>query len=106
MATNDFIGLSPELLKARANEVRNLAAEYDATYTRLKSIVESLNEIWKGPSQQDMYNIFRESETSFKSVKSGLENYAVAMEYAVTSTVDTDQNVTNKNRVTLESAFR
>lgn len=101
----DHIGLSPEMLSARAKEVRNLRGEYDETIRRLRNIVNSLNEVWSGDSQTAFVQMFEEAQPTFTKFSNGLEQYAATMDASVADMINTDQARASKNRAALEGMF-
>ena len=101
----DNISLSPELLKARAKEVRNLRGEYDETIRRLRNIVNALNEVWVGESQTAFVQMFEEAQPTFTEFSNGLEQYAATMDATVEEMVSKDQERASKNRAALENMF-
>ena len=46
-----IIQITPEVLNSKANEVRSLKSQHDDTMAKLRSLVLSLNETWKGEAQ-------------------------------------------------------
>lgn len=101
----DNISVSPELLKARSKEVRNLRGEYDETIRRLRNIVNSLNEVWVGEAQTAFVQMFEEAQPTFTKFSNGLEQYAATMDATVAEMVSTDQARASKNRAALEGMF-
>ena len=101
----DNISVSPELLKARAKEVRNLRGEYDETIRRLRNIVNALNEVWVGEAQTAFVQMFEEAQPTFTKFSNGLEQYAATMDATVAEMVSTDQARASKNRAALEGMF-
>ena len=101
----DNISLSPELLKARAKEVRNLRGEYDETIRRLRNIVNALNEVWVGEAQTAFVQMFEEAQPTFTKFSNGLEQYAATMDATVEEMVSKDQERASKNRAALENMF-
>lgn len=101
----DKIAVSPELLSAKAKEVRSLKAEYDESIRRLSNLVYALDQIWTGESQKAFIQSFEEAKPVFNKFSNGIESYAATMDSTVADMVATDQNIASKNRATLQSSF-
>ena len=86
-----LIQVTPELLRAKATEVRNLRNEHDDSMTRLKSLVHALNEIWKGESQDAFVAKFDGMQSTFTNFSEMLEDYAKAMDAAANRFEQADQ---------------
>lgn len=102
----DSIGVSPELLRARAKEVRNLRGEYDDTIRKLRNLILALDQVWSGDSQKAFIQSFEEAQPTFTKFSNGLEQYAKTMDETVADMISTDQARASKNRAVLESSFR
>ena len=46
-----LIQVTPDLLTAKASELRNLKAEHDETMSKMKTLIYGLNDVWKGDAQ-------------------------------------------------------
>lgn len=88
-----IIQVTPELLNAKATEVRALKSQHDDTMAKLRSLVLSLNEIWKGESQDAFVTKFESMQSSFTSFSEMLEGYAKLMDTAARELQNTDQSL-------------
>lgn len=88
-----IIQLTPELLNAKAAEVRALKSQHDDTMAKLRSLVLSLNEIWKGDSQDAFVAKFESMQGSFTSFSEMLEGYAKLMDIAARDFQNTDHDL-------------
>lgn len=86
-----IIQVTPELLNAKANEVRNLRATHDDTMAKLRTLVMSLNENWKGAAQDAFVAKFESMQSSFTNFSETLEGYAKLMDTAAKELQNTDQ---------------
>ena len=86
-----IIQVTPELLNAKATEVRALKSQHDDTMAKLRPLVLSLNEIWKGESQDAFVTKFESMQSSFTSFSEMLEGYAKLMDTAARELQNTDQ---------------
>ena len=87
------IQITPEVLKAKAAEVRNLKSQHDETMAKLQTLVHSLNDTWKGESQTAFVQKFDSMKTSFTNFSNTLESYAKMMETAAREMQNTDQSL-------------
>lgn len=75
-----LIQVTPELLEAKANEVRGLKSEHDEVMTKMKSLVHSLEEQWKGEAQTAFVEKFDGMQSTFNDFSEMLEGYASLMD--------------------------
>ena len=86
-----IIQVTPEVLTAKAGEVRGLKTQHDDTMAKLRSLVLSLNETWKGEAQDAFVAKFESMQAEFTSFSEMLEGYAKLMETAARELQNTDQ---------------
>lgn len=72
--------VNPETLRAKANDVRNYRSQHDEIITRLKALVNGLNETWQGNAQTAFVSNFEGMQPTFAQFSELLEGYAKAME--------------------------
>lgn len=96
-----IIQVTPELLNSKANEVRSLKATHDDTMAKLRTLVLSLNETWKGEAQDAFVAKFESMQSNFTSFSNMLENYAKLMDTAARELQSTDQSL----KTTMQSSF-
>lgn len=90
-----IIQITPEVLTSKAAEVRSLKATHDDTMAKLKTLVHSLNETWKGTAQDAFVAKFESMQGSFTSFSEMLEGYAKLMDVAAREMENTDNTIRN-----------
>lgn len=75
-----IIQLTPELLKAKANDLRALKSTHDEAMTKMRSLIRGMNEVWKGKSQDALVNKYESMQPTFNSFSQMLEDYARLMD--------------------------
>ena len=86
-----MIQITPEVLNAKAGEVRTLRSQHDETMSKLRSLVLSLNETWKGEAQDAFVAKFESMQATFTNFSEMLEGYAKLMDTAARELQSTDQ---------------
>ena len=71
------IQVTPELLREKSNEVRNLKEENVAVIQKLTTLVNGLSEIWQGEAQSAFQTKFESMRSTFTQFEELLESYAV-----------------------------
>ena len=87
------IQVTPELLEAKAGEVRQLRAQHDEVMAKMKTLVHSLNEKWKGEAQDAFVAKFDSMQTTFTNFSEMLESYAKMMDTSAKTLRETDQTL-------------
>lgn len=85
------IQVTPELLQAKANEVRSLRNNHDETMASLKNLIMALNEQWKGEAQDAFVAKYESMQPVFTNFSEMLEGYAQLMDTAAKELQATDQ---------------
>lgn len=93
-----MIQITPELLESKASEVRGLRSNHDETMTKLRNLIYSLNEQWKGKAQTALVNKFESMQATFTSFSEMLEDYAVKMTKSAQIMRQTDIDLSNMNK--------
>lgn len=88
-----IIQVTPEVLNSKATEVRSLKSQHDDTIAKLRSLVLSLNETWKGEAQDAFVAKFESMQPTFSSFSEMLEGYAKLMDAAARELQATDQSL-------------
>lgn len=88
-----LIQVTPELLTSKASEVRQLRAQHDEVMAKMKTLVHSLNEQWKGEAQDAFVAKFDSMQTTFTNFSEMLENYAKMMDTSAKTLQETDQSL-------------
>jgi len=95
------IQVTPELLSSKASEVRSHKATHDDTMAKLRALVRSLNDNWKGEAQDAFVAKFESMQPSFTAFSEMLEGYAKLMDTAAREIQSTDQAL----KSTMQSSF-
>lgn len=88
-----IIQVTPELLTSKAGEVRQLRAQHDEVMAKMKTLVHSLNEQWKGEAQEAFVAKFDSMQSTFTSFSEMLESYATMMDTSARTLQETDQSL-------------
>ncbi len=91
-----MIQITPEVLSAKASEVRSLKSQHDDTMARLRTLILSLNDTWKGEAQNAFVAKFEGMQGNFTSFSNMLEEYAMLMDTAARELEATDQRLRAK----------
>ena len=90
------IQVTPELLEAKAKEVRNLRSQHDDVMARIGSLVHSLNDQWKGEAQTAFVDKFDSMQPTFTSFSEMINNYAALLDDSARIMAETDQALKNQ----------
>lgn len=88
-----LIQVTPELLTSKASEVRQLRAQHDEVMAKMKTLVHSLNEQWKGEAQDAFVAKFDSMQSTFTNFSEMLESYAKMMDTSAKTLQETDQSL-------------
>ena len=86
-----IIQVTPELLESKAGEVRNLKSLHDELMAKMKTLVHSLNEQWKGEAQDAFVAKFDSMQPTFTNFSEMLESYAKIMDTSAKTLREADQ---------------
>ncbi len=89
------IQITPELLEAKAGELRKLRGNHDSNMQAMANLIRGLNEIWKGEAQTAFINKYESMQSQFKQFSEMLEQYAVLMDTSAKGFRDTDVGLKN-----------
>lgn len=87
------IQVTPEVLTAKASEVRSMKSQHDDIISKLTTLVRSLNETWKGEAQSAFVSKYESMQSTFTSFSEMLEGYAKLMDTAAKELQATDQSL-------------
>ena len=93
MSSSPTIQVSPDVLRAKAAEVRKYKSQHDEVITRLRTLVNGLNETWKGDAQTAFINSFESMRGTFKNFSEMLESYAKRMDAAANQLQEIDASL-------------
>ncbi|MBP5418071.1 MAG: WXG100 family type VII secretion target [Clostridiales bacterium] len=88
-----LIQVTPDLLNAKATELRGIKDEHDQTMVRMRNLILSLNEIWKGDAQDAFVAKYESMQSTFTAFSQMLEQYAVLMNTSAAKMQETDQSL-------------
>ncbi len=88
-----LIQVTPEQLHQSANEVRRCQTSQDENMNKIKSLMYSLNESWKGEAQEAFMVKFQKAEQAYIKLSFVLEEYANLMDKTANEFKATDNNM-------------
>lgn len=86
-----LIQVTPDLLTGKATELRGYASTHADEMQKIKTLVNGLNEVWKGDAQDAFVQKFESMQPTFNQFAEMLEGYAKLMDTAAKQLGDTDQ---------------
>jgi WXG100 family type VII secretion target len=86
-----LIQVTPDLLEAKAAEVRSLKAEHDEVMAKMGSLVHALDEIWRGDAQAAFVAKFEGMQPTLNNFAEMLENYATLMDTSARTLREADE---------------
>ena len=90
-----LIQITPDSLRVQARTVRNYKVQQEQNIQRIRNIVLSLNDSWKGAAQDAFVAKFQSMDHTYRRFSDVLEEYAMLMETAANDFQNTDQNMRN-----------
>ena len=84
------IQVTPDMLSGKANELRGLKANHDEAMAKMRTLIMSLNEIWKGEAQTAYINKYESMQATFTSFSEMIEGYAKLMDTTATTMQEQD----------------
>lgn len=88
-----LIQITPENLRSQANAIRKCRYEQETNINKLKKLVYSLEDSWKGEAQDAFVIKFQSMDSVYRKLYDVLEQYANLMEKAANEMQSTDQNI-------------
>ena len=88
-----IIQVTPELLTSKAAELRGLKATHDETMAKMRTLITSLNDVWKGDAQAAYVNKYESMQSTFTSFSEMLEGYAKLMDTTSAKLQETDSGL-------------
>lgn len=90
-----LIQITPETLKSQASTVRKYKTDQEQTMKRIRDLVLSLSDSWKGEAQDAFAAKFQSMDHTYRQLSQVLESYAKLMDKAANELQATDQNLKN-----------
>lgn len=84
------IQVTPDMLNAKASELRGLKTEHDQAMAKMGTLIRSLNDIWKGEAQNAYLNKYESMQSTFTSFSEMIEGYARLMDTTATTMQEQD----------------
>lgn len=88
-----MIQVTPETLRSKAANVRSYKSQHDDVMAKIKNLVMSLNEVWKGEAQTAFVSKYESMQPTFTNFSEMLEGYAKLMDTAANELEATDQSL-------------
>ena len=88
-----LIQVTPELLRGKSTELRGLKQQHDDAMTRMRTLMQGLNEIWKGTAQDALLAKYESMQGTFANFSEMLDDYAKLMDPAATQLETTDSQL-------------
>ena len=98
MASNSTIQITPELLRNESKNVRKIKSDHDAQMNNLFKIVRSLENQWKGKSQDAFVENFEAMKPTFEKFSKMLEEYAALMDLSAAQMESKDADLASQIR--------
>lgn len=86
-----IIQITPESLKSESTSLRTLKSEHEAEMKKLRQLVLSLNEQWKGEAQDAFVSKYMELQPQFTKFIELLEGHARLMDTSAQELENTDK---------------
>lgn len=93
-----MIQLTPDIMRTNAAEIRTLRGQHDDTMARIKTLVRSLNESWKGSAAEAYVSKFDGMQSTFTNFSEMLEDIAEKLEYNANEMEKRDLELAAQNR--------
>ena len=85
-----LIQVTPDLLNEKASELRGYKDQHDEAMSQIRTLVNGLNEVWKGDAQDAFLAKFESMQGTFQQFSELLEGYAKLMNTAAASLEEAD----------------
>lgn len=87
------IKVTPEMLSAKASELRGLKVEHDEAMAKMRALINGLNDIWQGEAQAAYIAKFESMQPTFNNFSETLEGYAQLIDTTVKAMIETDTGI-------------
>ena len=88
-----LIQVTPDILRTQANTVRKYKSEQERNMVKIKNLVLSLRDSWKGEAQDAFVAKFLSMDYTYRRFYDVLEAYAKLMDTTADGFQNTDQNL-------------
>lgn len=76
----ELIQVTPEVLRSKANEIKGYRTQHDEVISKVKGLVNSLPDSFKGEAATAFVNKFGEMESTFTNFSELLGSFATKLE--------------------------
>ena len=91
-----LIQVTPDMLRSKATELMKLKEQHDETMNRIRSLVNGINDQWKGEAQQAYVERFNGMESTFRQFSETLKNFSDLMTASANDLEQADQGARNR----------
>ena len=88
-----LIQVTPDLLNGKATELRQIKQDHDDAMARMRTLINGLNEVWKGDAQDAFVAKYESMQSTFTQFSQMIEDYAGLMNTAATKMQETDTSL-------------
>ncbi len=88
-----LIQVTPEHLHTQARNIRKYNDKQEETMSRIRRLIYSLDESWKGEAQRAFVQKFQSMESIYRKLTDVLNEYAKLMDRTAEEMQKTDQDV-------------
>ena len=91
-----LIQVTPDLLKGKATELRGYKAEHDEAMNKMRTLMQNLNEVWKGDAQDALLAKYESMQGTFNQFAQMLEDYAKLMDTSAAQMAELDSSLASQ----------
>ena len=91
-----LIQVTPDMLRNKAQELMRLKEQHDETMNKIRTLVNGINEQWKGEAQQAYVDRFNGMESTFKQFSESLKTFSDLMKTSADDLEQADQGARNR----------
>ena len=84
---------TPDQMVKQANEIRRMRNQHDEALAKLRRLVLTLHEVWKGEAQEAFVAKYEGMQATFTKFSEVLDEYAELVDLAASTMQETDQNM-------------
>jgi len=85
------ITVTPELLRAKANELRGIRQNHDDSMSQMRNLITSLTDVWTGASQDAFLAKYESLQPTFTQFSQMIDDFAMLMDTHANRMEETDQ---------------
>ena len=92
------IQVTPEVLRAKANEIRSIKDEHDEAMARMRTLILGLNDTFKGQAHDALVAKYEGMQSTFTQFSQLIESYAAILDNNANVMENADQTLASQNR--------